>query len=128
MWKYVGQRLKDSAEQTCSHIKNLRSTFSTCNVSTEEFGKKEGFRRCEASNDEKNYNVWRCLDSAAQKNEPKKSSFDLDAPYIEVLQKTYQKKQKQKQQEAYNGCVELNLLQWVSEHHANFEIYRIYHE
>ncbi|XP_055318004.1 uncharacterized protein LOC129576660 [Sitodiplosis mosellana] len=114
MWKYVGQRLKDSAEQTCSHIKNLRSTFSTCNTNTgqQDVGKKEEtLKRYEISRDGRILNSWNCFDPDRSQNKAKKNPFDIDAPYI--IQKCYQK-QKQKQQEAFNGWMELNLLQWTA--------------
>lgn len=112
MWKYVGQRLKESAEQTCSHIKNLRSTFSTCNTNTiQEVAKKESIRRLDIGQDGQTYNIWMSLDKDTSKNKQKKNTFDIDTPYL--IQKCYQK-QKQKQQEAFNGWMELNLLQMVS--------------
>lgn len=111
MWKYVGQCLKDSAEQTCSHIKNLRSTFSTCKQ-IQEAENRQGVRRFEITRDGRNYNVWATLDSnTSPKNVSKKSPFDIDAPYI--IQKCYEK-QKQKQQ-AFGGRLECcSILQWVS--------------
>lgn len=112
MWKYVGQRLKEGAEQTCSHIKNLRSTFSTYNTNTiQEVAKKESIRRLDIGKDGQTYNIWMSLDKDTSKNKPKKNPFDIDTPYI--IQRCYQK-QKQKQQEAFNGWMELNLLQMVS--------------
>lgn len=119
MWKYVGQRLKDSAEQTCSHIKNLRSTFSTCSAKAaiEDSSKKESLRRIDISSsiDGRSYHVWKCLHcyQGGRPNEPKTTSFDLDAPYLDVLQKCYQKKHKQKQNACNGNGLELNLLQWV---------------
>lgn len=117
MWRYVGQRLKDSAEQTCSHLKNLRSTFSTCDTKTNDDyfqNHQHQFRRLDINEGGRIYSVWTSLNQDVQnrKNGPKKNSFDIDTPYI--IQKCYQK-QKHKQQDAFNGWIELNLLQWVSE-------------
>lgn len=115
MWRYVGQ-LKESVEQTCSHIKNLRSTFCTGNTKTVH----DTQRRFEITNDGRHYNVWKCLEPYEPINEQKptgavlqKNSFDIDAPYI--IQRCYQKqKQKQQQQQAFNGSMELGFWQWVS--------------
>lgn len=115
MWKYVGQRLRDGAEQTCSHLKNLRSTFSTCNTNTvqQDVANKESLKRQEISRDERVFNSWTGFDSDAPQNQSKNHPFDCNAPYI--IQKCYQK-QKQKQQDAFNGwTLEPSLLQWVSE-------------
>lgn len=114
MWKYVGRRLKDSAEQTCSHIKNLRSTFSTCNTKTiQEAVNQQSVRRFEITRDGRNYNIWATLDANASKNESKKNPFDIDAPYI--IQKCYEKQKQKQQQQAFSGRPECcSILQWVS--------------
>lgn len=114
MWKYVGQRLKDSAELTCSHIKNLRSTFSTCPTKTNEdsFSSEDRYKRLDITKDDYRqiYNVWTSLNEDKKNSISKKNPFDIDTPYI--IQKCYQK-QKQKQQDAFNGWIEFNFLQWV---------------
>lgn len=116
MWKYVGQRLKDSTELTCTHLKNLRSTFSTCNANAiKDISKKKGFRRFEVCQHGHGrvHNVWKAFDSnEKQKKEVSKISNDLDTPYI--IQKCYQK-QKQKQDEPFHRCIDINFLQWVSQ-------------
>lgn len=116
MWKYVGHRLKDSAEQTCTHLKNLRSTFSTCEAkTTKDCPKKEAFRRFENWNNRRVYNIWGGLDpNNKQNNQNKeviKASVDIDTTYF--VQK-YNQNQKQKQQQGCHSCFDLNFLQWVS--------------
>lgn len=119
MWKYVGQRLRDSAEQTCSHIKNLRSTFSTCNTDTiQENSNKKSCKRYELYRDGQVFNIWLCFDKDEAQNKQKKNSFDIDAPYI--IQKCYEN-HKQKQQDAFNGWRDTSFLQWVCE--CNFKCF-----
>lgn len=118
MWRYVGH-LKDSVEQTCSHLKNLRSTICTSNGPLHENRRKDSNRRIEVTQDGRNY-VWKCLgDPSGSHNDQQaickptnqKNKFDIDIPY--VIQRCHQK-QKQKQQHAFTGPLELNFLQWVS--------------
>lgn len=130
MWKYVGQRLIDSAEYTCSHIKILRSAFSTCNTKAFEdipisryVRTQDGFKRIDITTDGRTHAIWKCLDNTnTQINDQQSSSFDLDAPYMNVLQKYYQEKQKQKNHNACNGCLQLNYLQWVCANHLATKI------
>lgn len=113
MWKYVGQRLRDSAEQTCSHLKNLRSTFSTCNVkAVDDCEKNQSFKRHERQDGQVG-NIWQSLESTQISEQRRNPSFDIDTPYI--IQKCYQK-QKQKQHEAFNGWMEFSLWPWVNMH------------
>lgn len=118
MWRYVGH-LKDSLEQTCSHLKNLRSTICTSNGPLHENRRKDSYRRIEVTQDGRNF-VWRCLgDPYEPSNDQKpnckpskqKNTFDIDTPY--VIQRCYQK-QKQKQQHAFTGPVDINILQWTA--------------
>lgn len=73
--------------------------------------KKETIRRLDIGQDGQSYNIWMSLEKDTSQNKQIKNRFDIDTPYI--IQKCYQK-QKQKQQEAFNGWMELNLLQMVS--------------
>ncbi|XP_031635825.1 uncharacterized protein LOC116348819 [Contarinia nasturtii] len=120
MWKYVGQSIKDSVE-LCSHLKNLRSTFSTFNNKTIpdstsnnncDDGKPVNRLRV-LSGTRKNgriYNVWTCLEGPIDN---KKNPFDIDTPH--VIQKCYQKqKKRQQQQSSFDALKDFNLIQWTA--------------
>lgn len=113
MWKYVGQRIADSAEQTCTHLKNLRSTFSTCNTkTTTDVVKKDGIRGIRKCVNGRINSLWKCFESNDKQNKELVGiKLDIDTPF--VIQKCYQR-QKQKQHEAFHGGLELQFLQWVS--------------
>lgn len=117
MWKYVGHRLKDSAELTCTHLKNLRSTFCTCDATktTKDIPKKDVLKHFEKWNNRRVYNVWGGLDFSNERNkhnkEIKEAKIDIDTTYF--IQK-YTQNQKQKQQDGFNRYFDVNFLQWVS--------------
>lgn len=116
MWKYVGQRLKDTTDLTCTHLKNLRSTYATCKAKTKPKPDDPTKDAYKLYNDGRVCHIWKCLSSKEKPNNAvAKTSVDVDIPY--VIQKSYQK-QKQKQQEAFHGPVEFNWLQWVSRYQA----------
>lgn len=115
MWKYVGHRLKDSAELTCTHLKNLRSTFSTCETKTTKNNpKQERFKCFDNWNRGRPFNVWDCFDTNSKQNEPNKQAKAADGIDTAYFIEKYNPKQKQKQQEAFHKCCEVNLLRWVS--------------
>lgn len=120
MWKHVGQSIKDSVE-LCSHIKNLRSTFSTCHAKTiqesnnNNIEDKNVFKTRILTGTSKTgriYNVWMHLDGISKNN---KNPFDINTPY--VIQKCHQR-QKEKQRR-HHHCPftllkEWNAIQWVN--------------
>lgn len=118
MWKYVGHRIKDSAELTCSHLKNLRSTFSTCETKTaKDIPKQERFRCFDNWNNGRVFNVWECFDSKNKWNQQNKQKKEANIDTAYFIEK-YSQKQKQKQHEAFQKCCDVNFLQWVR--HALF--------
>lgn len=104
MWKYVGRRLKDTAELTY----NLRSTFSTC--SPEALRAKQKASQVPSSQDDHDKYIRKC----SQPNQQlKRNPFITDKQW--VIEEYYRnQKQKQQQQQAFNGWLELGLLKWVS--------------
>lgn len=113
MWKYVGHRIKDSAELTCTHLKNLRSTFSTSHAKPiKDSPKQERFRCYENWNNARVFNVWECFDAGKKRVKQKEEANAIDTTYFI---KRYDPKQKQKHQEAFHKCCDLSFWQWVSE-------------
>lgn len=109
MWKYVGQRLKDTTEVTCPLLKNLRSTFSTYNDNTkQDTSPKDEYKN---ANNGRVCHIWKYFDTNDKSNKAvSKASAEVEIPYI--LQKSYEK-QKQKQHEAFHGSMDISQwLQW----------------
>lgn len=122
MWKYVGHRLKDSADLTCTHLKNLRSTIHTCEAkTTTNTPNQDVFKRFKKWNNRRVYNVWGGLDpkkdQTKQSKEVIEATVDIDTTYFV---KKFNQNQKQKQQQSFKKCCDLNFLQWVSQHDSSF--------
>lgn len=118
MWKYVGNRIKDSTE-LCTHLKNLRSTFSTCEAKAKaktDSPKQERFRCFDLRNNGRAFNVWECFDSSIKQNKQQKQRKEANVDTTYYVEE-YNQKQKQKQQEAFHNCCDVNFLQWVSHTH-----------
>lgn len=112
MWKYVGHRFKDSAELTCTHLKNLRSTFSTSQAKpTKDAPKQERLRFHENWNNARAFNLWECFDTGNKRVKPKPEPNVIEKAYFI---KNYNPKQKQKRHDDFHKCCDLSFLQWVS--------------
>lgn len=121
MWKYVAQRLKDSTDTTCSHIKNLRSKFSTTHLNVQEQEGKQSVLLIGTSNGPlTQFLEWKTLGGHDAQN---KNQIDINTSHI--IQQCYGKqRQKQHQQQNLNGPMQLSFFQWVRQRLLLYETTR----
>lgn len=117
MWKYVGNRLRDTADRTCINIQNLRSSFSTSSISSiKATGSEDKSHPNYITKDGRVFNRWSLLEPQNQQELTKNQSFDVPL----TIRRCYEK-QKHKQHEAFNGWVQLNVIKWmVSDDFSSF--------
>lgn len=109
MWKYVGNRLKDTADRTCINIQNLRSSFSTSSFSAVKApGNEDKSRPSYITTDGRVFRRWCSLEPRNHHELTKNQSFEVPI----IIRRCYEK-QKHKQHEAFNGWIQLNIFKWM---------------
>lgn len=115
MWQFVGRRLKDTAERTCN-VLNLRSTFSTCSpesraVFVEKQSNDDLSGKQQNHQNECDFYIWKY--SRPQQDQFRRNPFVTDAQYT-LGKFCRDRKEKQKQQQQFDGWLDISLLKWVS--------------